>query len=274
MNKYTSCKICSGDIISFLPQFELVKCTVCGLIFFEKRLTFAEVKEVYENLYNDQGDYTNYKNQAMLLKSGKQPRLGYNKEKILHALLQKKTHKIVEVGAGVGIAGFYLKGKSKEYKGIELDAEASRLANEAGVDVENSSFEYLAEIKNADAIIAFEVLEHIDDLKLCLQYMYDSLKVGGILGFTVPNFDRFYNLSNEMQKKSLGQVGPPVHINFFTVNALQQILSVTGFKTQHLRARPYPSLNWDQKSTYKKLWQSVKGKYYGSTIICLARKVK
>lgn len=271
--KYSVCKICSGNVISFIPKFELLKCTSCCFIFFENKLDPAEAKELYHKLYNEQEDYAHFKMQASLLKTGRQPRLGFDKRNILDRLLKLNVNNIVEIGAGVGIVGFFLKNKNKNYKGIELDSVAAKLANESGVDVVNSSFEYLSEYQNVDAVLAFEVLEHIDDLRLCLEYIYTCLAPGGILAFTVPNFERMYNLTAANQLKSLGQVVPPVHINFFTLYSLRNILGRMGFEVQYMKVRSFPSLQWKNINTYKKLWKAVIGKFYGSTIYCIAKKV-
>jgi 2-polyprenyl-3-methyl-5-hydroxy-6-metoxy-1,4-benzoquinol methylase len=270
---YTECKVCSGETIEFLPQFELLKCKKCGFMFYKHQLDEVEVKKLYDKLYNQQDDYHTYRQQAAILKKGGQPHLGYNKLKVLRTIAGKKCKKIIEVGAGVGIVGNYLQKKHKEYTGIELDEEASKQANEVGVNVINASFELLKEIKNRDAVLAFEVLEHIDNLKHCLELMNNVLEPKGYIGLTVPNFEMFYNQSEEQQKKRLGQVGPPVHINFFTTDSLKAILPFFGFKPLYVRARPFPYLLWKRKSTYKKLWQSITGQFKGSTLICIAQKI-
>lgn len=271
--KYTKCKFCFGRIIPFNSKFELVKCNSCRLIFYEYMMESSDVKKLYHKLYNEQVDYAHFKIQALQLKNGKQPRLGFDKKAILRRLLKMNVSKIVEIGAGVGIVGFYLNHENKHYSGIELDSVAAKLANDAGVPVVNGSFEELRKFQNVDAVLAFEVLEHIDKLQLCLQNVHESLVLGGLLGFTVPNFNRIYNLTQVKRLTSLGQVAPPVHINFFTVDSLKRILALMGFEVQFLKVRSFPSLQWKRKATYKKLWNAINGKFYGSTIYCIAKKV-
>jgi len=269
---YTTCKICAGKTEEFLPQFELLKCSQCGFIFYKHQLEIAGTQELYDKLYNQQDDYKVYKQQADLLKQGKQPHLGFNKMKVLRLLLNKNCSSFIEIGAGVGVVGNYLAKKNKQYAGIELDAGAAGLARDAGLHISQGSFEDMSTSADADAVLAFEVIEHIDDLKLCLGLIRDKLKSGQYFGFTVPNFEIHYNQSVEMQKKRLGQVGPPVHVNFFTVTSLQKILQDIGFKPLYLEARPFPYIVWNKKSTYKKLWSAFKGQFKGSTIICVAKK--
>ncbi len=269
---YTRCKICNSETADFLVQFELIKCSRCSLIFYKHPLPSAYAKDLYNQLYNKGEDYAAYKQEATLLQQGIQPHLGYNKQKILNSLIKKRCRNFVEIGAGVGITGNYLQNQKLIYNGIELDAEAVRLANSAGINVTNHSFEYLSAFTNKDAAVAFEVLEHIDDIGECFKHLYNCLKPGGYLGFSVPNFNNFYNLSAAAQQTGLGQVSPPVHINFFTVENLQKIVQLSGFTPLYLRPRPYPTLLLRKKATYKKLWRSLLGKYEGSTILCVARR--
>jgi SAM-dependent methyltransferase len=271
---YESCKICGNKTFEFLPKFELLKCASCEIIFYKHRLDSVYVKDLYNKLYNQEDDYSQYKRQAKELLSGIQPHLGYNKNKILNAIINKGCKNFLEVGAGVGVVGYYLQKKKFSYDGIELDKEAAQLAKDAGIHVVNESIHYLSHFNNKDALLSFEVMEHIDDLKTAFTCINQSLKTGGYFGFSVPNFERLYNLPENMRDKSLGQVGPPVHINFFTVKNLEKILPQFGFEILYLKARPFPSLNWKNKSTYKKLFLSLQGKYHGATILCLARKSK
>src|SRR5205085_7137102 len=105
-------------------------------------------------------------------KQGKQPHLGYNKLKIIRSLSGRQCKHIAEIGAGVGIAGHYLQRKKLYYQGIELDTEAAQLAQRAGVNIRNASYHALTNFTKQDAVIAFEVLEHIDNIKECFDLIH------------------------------------------------------------------------------------------------------
>ena len=269
---YQSCKVCGGAVSLFHTAFELLECNNCGLIFYKHQLDSAYVKELYDKLYNQSEDYSEFKNQAAQLQAGTQPHLGYNKNKILRGITRRRVKSFVEVGAGVGIVGNYLQKRKFVYDGIELDAEAARLAKTANINIVNESFHYLTNYHNKDAVISFEVLEHIDDLQLAFKLINQCLKPGGYLGFSVPNFTRYYNVPESQRGNSIGQAPPPVHINFFTVENLRKIVTLFGFEVLHLRARAYPSLSLKTQGLYKKLLQSAKGQYHGATILCIAKK--
>lgn len=269
---YTTCKICAGKTEEFLPQFNLLKCDQYGFIFYKHPLDVVETQELYDKLYNKQDDYKVYKQQADLLKQGKQPHLGYNKMKVLDFMLKKNCSSFIEIGAGVGVVGNYLTKKNKKYAGIELDAGAAGLAKDAGLNISQGSFENISTFADADALLAFEVVEHIDHLKYCFELINNKLSSGKYFGFTVPNFDLHYKQSIEKQKKRLGQVGPPVHVNFFTISSLEKMLKHVGFEPLYLKVRPVPYLKWRKKITYQDYWKALQGKFIGPTIICVAKK--
>lgn len=271
---YTTCKLCGQTTTDFLPQFELLRCTSCEIIFYKKQLSVEYVKELYDKLYNQQEDYAAYKMQADQLQSGKQPNIGHDKTVVLNKLFKKGCKNFAEIGSGVGITGKYLQDKDFQYEGIELDEQAATLAASAGINIKNKSFEYLHYIKEKDCLVAFEVIEHIDDLKACLTLINSSLKKEGYFGFTVPNFKKYYNQSKEKQKTRLDQVGPPVHINFFTEENITTLLPLFGFKIIYIKVRPFPSMNLTRKITYIRLLKALLGRYNGPNILCIAQKNK
>lgn len=88
-----------------------------------------------------------------------------------------KDAKILEVGAGSGWVGEYLKSHGyTNYTGLDILPPA---------DVVGDVREYATlglEANSFDAIVAFEVVEHVD----CFQACHDLLKPGGKLLLTTP----------------------------------------------------------------------------------------
>jgi SAM-dependent methyltransferase len=273
MNLYTSCKICNSAINPFLVRKEIVMCTNCKLIFFQEQLNHSKVIELYKNLY-DFGDDTAYHAhilQQQIINRGIQPHIGYNKKVIINKIVHSKPCFIGEIGAGVGMIGKYFTDNGYNYRGIELDESVAAKANKAGINIQPGSFENLHAYQNSfDALVAFEVIEHIDDLKLCLALIYNSLRKKGKFGFTVPNFNKRKNYKGDPEK--LYQPTPPVHVNFFTVENVPEILKSLGFRIEYLKTRSFPDLNFKRKQTYIHLLKALAGKYEGSTIMCIAVK--
>ncbi len=273
MQLYTSCKICNSTIEPLIERKKIVECRNCKLIFFQEQLNPAEVKELYKKLY-DCGDdiaYHAHICQQELISRGIQPQIGYNKKVIINKIIRSKPSHIGEIGAGVGIIGKYLTDKKFRYTGIELDESIATKARESGINIQSGSFEVLDAYKNAfDALIAFEVIEHIDDLKLCLTLIHHALHNKGKFGFTVPNFNKRKNYKGDPEK--LYQPNPPVHVNFFTKENISEILKLFGFRIEYLQTRSFPNLNFKKKQTYIHLLKTIVGRFEGSTIMCIAVK--
>jgi SAM-dependent methyltransferase len=250
-----------------------VQCSECRLIFSIEKTGAKEVADLYKTLYHSGNDpsYKTHIQQQQLIQKDRQPKLGYNKRKIIDKIVQGKPSRIGEIGAGVGLVGKYLSEKGYSYTGIELEESIAVAAAAAGINIQSGSFEKLREYPNTfDALLAFEVIEHIDDLKLCLDLINSSLKEKGEFGFTVPNFDKRKNDKNLSEE--LYQPNPPIHLNFFTTENIPLILKRVGFKTKFLKVRPLPDLVLSKKKTWLHLAKTLTGNFHGSTILCVAVK--
>ena len=268
---YTKCKICSSTVSSYNPKLQLIRCNDCGLIFFEEHLNNYN-RSLYTQLYND-GTYGQHIDQQKLIETGMQPKLGYNKSLIIRKVLSNRGElSLAELGAGVGVVAKYLAKRGYEYTGFELNEAIALRAQSYGLNILPVGFEGLDSYQNQfDVVLAFEVLEHIDDLGQCFGFIAKSLKVNGVIGISVPNFEKYKNY--ETIQTRLFQDKPPIHINFFTLNALSRILKYHNLEPVYLKVRPFPDLNFKSLKTYRLLGRMLMGRYYGSTILGVARKI-
>jgi 2-polyprenyl-3-methyl-5-hydroxy-6-metoxy-1,4-benzoquinol methylase len=108
--------------------------------------------------------------------------------------LIKPQANVLEVGCGVGA---FLKRlqleKQSHAVGIELNGDAARKAIQNGFNVSSLKVEEYSKTHEVcfDVICAFQVLEHITDIRLFLNHLIKILKVGGYLIMAVPNNDSF-----------------------------------------------------------------------------------
>jgi len=270
--KYPLCKVCSSEITPYLPTLGLVKCDRCGLIFFEESQDNFDAKNLYSDLYNNDPGYNQHRLQEELINQGRHPALGYNKRRVLKKIFtEKKKYSTAEIGAGVGVVAQELVNAGHDYIGFELNEEIAINAAQQGLPIKSSGYQALDEFQEQfDTILAFEVLEHIDNLDECLRMIRKSLKPNGFLGFTVPNSDKFKNYEKEQSR--LYQSPPPVHVNFFNRQNLHKILPYYGFTPVLLEVRPFPYMNLADLNMYKFLMKAIVGKYFGPNIMCVAVK--
>src|SRR5690606_16633268 len=121
-----------------------------------------------------------------------------------------------------------------------------------------------------DIILAFEVFEHLQDLDLLFKILEKKVKPHGHIGFTVPNYNKYLNYKNHNHK--IYQSGPPIHLNFFTVESLQNVAKIYGFEIIFCYEKKYPYFNWKKKETYCHILKAIIGNYRGSTIIAIFKK--
>jgi SAM-dependent methyltransferase len=130
-----------------------------------------------------------------------------------------KSHRILEIGSGIGWAGNYLKQNGwNYYSGIDIIPPAEIVG-----DIHNWKVLGLKE-NSFDIIIAFEVLEHVDCIKECLEL----LKPGGKLLLTTPYplMDWFLIL---LEFLGLNQKRTSTHNNLVYLN------KVTSFKNKKIK---------------------------------------
>lgn len=270
-NYYEFCKLCNSKVFSVNSLHELVKCENCDLIFSKKIFTPKEIIETYDKLYNKSDKYSNHIEQFRLMQLGRRPRIGSNKTRILNKIISKKNQLFLEIGAGVGLTGNYLIKKHHSYKGIEIDHQTAIKAKTLGVNIEEGSFELADKWENKfDSVIAFEVIEHIQDLDKCLKVVHKTLKRDGLFGFTVPNYNKILNYTKDDSR--LRQSPPPIHLNFFTIDNIQKIVAHYPFEIQYLKTRRFPYFNLKKRITYKFIVKAIFGLFHGPTILCVLKK--
>lgn len=158
---------------------------------------------------------------------------------------------LLEIGCG---EGFFLKAIDKEFSnvnlaGLELNEVAVRKMNSEGIFAVNQDIEQHALVKPAvyDFILAFQVLEHVSDVKAFLNACLMALKPGGILFFGVPNNDSFIFRSDLYHVLNL----PPHHMGLWGNESLKNLALHFNLNVLEIAEQPADK---DNLGFYFKVW--------------------
>ena len=222
----------------FNPWREIVYCKQCGYGEYKSGLNEKNMKYYYsDNYWQSVNNKTNKKvnmqpNQIKRAKS----QLSF----IDDYLPQKKSLKSLEIGAAAAIPSTLIKKKDasnqchvveqgKKWNGFYKRQQTTQVA---------SFFPFKSEEKY-DLIFASRWLEHVINLKSCVQTMKELLNKGGTVFIEVPNCNEdYFNLDTR----------DIPHISFFTVNSLKRIFKSVGFDVVKIQ-----TFGFSYKNTNKKI---------------------
>lgn len=192
-------------------DIEIFNCDLCNLLQSENTLE-SDIYEKYEDCYGASQYY------GMLC----------NRDRYIKKLASYSScnSTILELGCGVGCD---LEAASKYFKnveGIDPSKEEVGVAVEKGLYIYEGYFDEQFAVgrnENYDAIMSFQVLEHIEDIMSFLKNAYDILKIGGSGLINVPN-------GQEIFRRGLFHQVITQHINYWSPYSLAYAIKQAGFE--------------------------------------------
>jgi len=149
---------------------------------------------------------------------------------------------ILEIGCGAG--AFLKKGKKLglDMNGLEINkfqcerlwADGYRVLNKELIDIGDEFSEYF------DVVCAFQVMEHISDVKRFIETSLKMLKKGGKLILSVPNHDSFMGLD---ERNALDL--PPHHMGMWGEKALIALEGIFKMRINSIHIEPLQSYHMD-----------------------------
>ena len=227
LSKKLNCCICRSRKESVfyktIDNFKLLKCNFCKIVYLEK--TFIEASDFLEDAHS-----TNNKNKIEYwgypeyLKKYNFVFDYFFQERLERLTLHNPPEGIwLDIGTGYGLWQSFLKSKSIDSLGIEIDKNAFAYTKSLGFDAINVSIENFFSDQKFAVITICDVLEHVEDpfevLKKCHQLLLPNgliyIQVPNVLGFKIPFGD---------------DLGLPHHLWQFSPKPLIKLSENTGFE--------------------------------------------
>jgi 2-polyprenyl-3-methyl-5-hydroxy-6-metoxy-1,4-benzoquinol methylase len=225
------CPICSTPVLlSVLThgKCSIYSCSICSLEFLSPRPTLKELKLFYQKNYftgkhSGVSGYRDYLSIVPELDKEAKKRIRYIKK-----FSRKKL--LLDVGAGTGV---FLKVAQKygyNVSGNDISNYAVKHLNKSGFKTCPGPINTKTIPKNRyDIVTAWDVIEHLPNLKEAVQAIYDSLLPGGYFFLTTPDNQSID--AKIMQKKWYGYKKIPEHLWYFNESSISYLLSQVGFKS-------------------------------------------
>jgi 2-polyprenyl-3-methyl-5-hydroxy-6-metoxy-1,4-benzoquinol methylase len=163
----------------------------------------------------------------------------------------KSPGRMLEVGCSWGLFLQMARNRGWEVRGVELSDAAARWARDRlgleviGGTVEESPFPGQAQF---DAVVAWHVIEHVQDPMNFLRVLRSCLRPGGLLVLRTPNIR---SLPARVNGGAWQWVGAPAHLSLFSTHSLQLAVEQAGFAVRHATTR--------RGDAYNPLFEIVRG---------------
>jgi 2-polyprenyl-3-methyl-5-hydroxy-6-metoxy-1,4-benzoquinol methylase len=247
-------------------RWSLRECGDCGHAYLDPRPTSSDIWKVYQRYYTHRvagqresvgrvGRFRQAVDDAYLAQSfgyrllsnaAARPRAllallahidGVRKENaaftVMH-LARRRGGRLLEIGSGSGAFLARMRSLGWEVEGVDVDAEAARLASAAsGATVHVGPLEsHRLPADRYDAIALSHVFEHLHDPRATLEECHRILRPGGSIVIVTPNWE---SLGHRLFGATWPGNDPPRHLHLFTPRTLRALLGQCGFSCEKVR---------------------------------------
>jgi 2-polyprenyl-3-methyl-5-hydroxy-6-metoxy-1,4-benzoquinol methylase len=159
----------------------------------------------------------------------------------LKILRESQAQIVLDLGCGNGACSATLKSKGFEVTGCDVSSSGIALARRAHPDIE--FFEQDVShplpskcIGHYEAVVSFEVVEHLLQPRHLAQRAFDALRPGGIFVVSTPFHGYWKNLALALANgfdKHWHPLRDFGHVKFFSKKTLSMLLQESGFSIKH-----------------------------------------
>lgn len=133
----------------------------------------------------------------------------------------EENEKILEIGCNTGKFLGKISERTKNVTGLEFNPVAAEAAKAKGLKVINESIEAHAKFheNEYDVVCAFQVLEHVTEIRSFISSAVKTLKTGGKLIFSVPNNEPYFQRFGKYEVLNL----PPHHVGLWNLESFRKL---------------------------------------------------
>jgi 2-polyprenyl-3-methyl-5-hydroxy-6-metoxy-1,4-benzoquinol methylase len=221
------CRLCDSQQLALLFEVRgctLHRCSGCGFVQVRDKPSEAELREIYAAAYFARGKYKD---------DIAQHRETERRLELLASAGVAPGARVLDVGCATGD---FIAAGSKHYDmwGLDVSAHATDQAREQNPDRAHKIFTGFVEDQefepaSFDAIVMWDVIEHIWDPEPVCRDLAKLIKPGGVFVLSTPDIGA---ITARLMRTRWAFMTPPEHLSFFSTSSLAFLLEhKLGLKT-------------------------------------------
>ena len=276
MNFEKSCPVCtsSDKLIRFnWGEYPVIHCKDCGLDYCSQMVekesggdsspAHLEGVEMMAKAF--------HKTNALAMKYTD------NRLAIYESILNRKCQNVLEVGCGPGVFYKPWRDSNVSWTGIDINPYWKEFGEKNQIPISNYSIDSLN--GQYDVVMAYQVIEHVEDPISFMESIMVRLKPGGIIHLELPNQNSLTSKLRQFSSKlsyDYGFIQPPMHLRAFRKKTIYRLFKNINLDTKMVFTCGNTDKTWGQVRDYnlfqKSLYSITGGLGFGSLLIGMAQK--
>jgi SAM-dependent methyltransferase len=227
-----TCELCgsrSHATLYDVAGFPIVRCRTCGLVFVGRIPEPEELVALYDDSYWEDPEQVGYDGYRAA-----EARKRHHFRTLLREIeALVPPGRLLEVGSAYGYFLDEARRRGWRVRGVEPSTHAARHAREVfSVDVDERPLAELPpEPESLDAVVLWDVIEHLPDPRRTLESAHARLRPGGVVGMSTGDIE---SLSARLHGRDWSLLTPPWHQFYFSRKTLRSLLEQVGFRVERI----------------------------------------
>ena len=207
-----------------------MRCGVCGLVYVGGGPSDEALTELYDEGYWEEEGETGYQGYG-----GAEVAKRHHFASLLDQLAaERPPGELLEVGSAYGYFLDEAQRRGWRVRGIEPSRHAREQARQRfGLEVVESPLSDLPpEPESQDAIVMWDVIEHLADPRRTVETAFSRLRPGGVLALSTGDIR---SAAARLHGRDWSLMTPPWHQFYFSRSTLRRLLESVGFHVERIR---------------------------------------
>lgn len=227
----------ASDYLVSKEKFNIIECKKCSLRFTSPIPIEQNIEKYYKSdeyiSHSEEGDSLINKIYKIVQKFTLR-----SKKRLVDNQFNRQHGSLLDIGCGTGDFLYTMKNSGWTVNGVEVNKDASKIAEEKVGDNIFSPNEFLSSNNKYDVITMWHSLEHLFDLKKYVVKTIESLNENGILLIAIPNYQ---SIDAEYYKENWAAYDVPRHLYHFSYKALEKLFNEYGYTILSYKQLPFDS---------------------------------